>query len=95
MAIKTYSFKVVLEPDEDAEGKPAWHAYCAAFADIGAATSGRTKDVALKRINELVHMIVAELVEEGQPIPEAPAGEVEVAEISQEEPRIAIRMDAA
>jgi hypothetical protein len=35
-------------------------------------------------------MIVAELIEEEQSIPEGPAGEVEVAEISQEEPRIAI-----
>ena len=37
MAIKTYSFKVVLEPDEDAEGKLAWYAYCPALADIVAA----------------------------------------------------------
>jgi predicted RNase H-like HicB family nuclease len=90
MAIKTYSFKVVLEPDEDAEGNPAWHAYCPALVDIGAATSGRTRDEALKKINELVHMIVAELIEEGRSIPERPVGEVEVAEVSQEEPRIAI-----
>ena len=90
MAIKTYSFKVVLEPDEDAEGNPAWHAYCPALVHIGAATSGRTRDEALKKINELVHMIVAELIEEGRSIPEGPVGEVEVAEVSQEEPRIAI-----
>jgi predicted RNase H-like HicB family nuclease len=80
----------VLEPDEDAEGNPAWHAYCPALADIGAATSARTKDEALKNINEVVHMIVAELIEEGQSIHAGAAGDVQVAEISQEKPRIAI-----
>jgi predicted RNase H-like HicB family nuclease len=85
MAIKIYSFKVVLEPDEDVLGNPAWHAYCPALVDIGAATSGRTRDEALKNINEVLHMIVAELIEEGQSIPEGRIGEVEVAEISQEE----------
>jgi predicted RNase H-like HicB family nuclease len=90
MAIKTYSFKVVLEPDEDVLGNLAWYAYCPALVDIGAATSGRTRDEALKNINEVLHTIVAELIEEEQSIPEGSAGEVEVAEISQEEPRIAI-----
>jgi hypothetical protein len=28
--MKTYTFKVVVEPDEDALGNPAWHAYCPA-----------------------------------------------------------------
>jgi hypothetical protein len=37
-----------------------------------------------------MHAIIAELVEEGHPIPEMPAGEVEVTGISQEAPRIAI-----
>jgi hypothetical protein len=35
-------------------------------------------------------MIVEEFVEEGRPLPEGPAESVEVAEISQQEPRIAI-----
>jgi hypothetical protein len=26
--MKTYTFKVIVEPDEDAQGNPAWHAYC-------------------------------------------------------------------
>ena len=29
--MKTYSFKVVVEPDEDVLGNPAWHAYCPAL----------------------------------------------------------------
>ena len=80
--MKTYSFKVVVEPDEDAEGNPAWHAYCPALESIGGATSGRTREEALKNINEVVHMIVQEFVEDGKALPEGPDDVVEVAEIS-------------
>jgi predicted RNase H-like HicB family nuclease len=88
--MKTYSFKVVVEPDQDAAGNQAWYAYCPALQSIGAATSGRTKEEALKNINDVVHMIVQELVEDGQPLPEGPDDTVDVAEISQEAPRIAV-----
>ena len=89
-SMKTYSFKVVIEPDEDAQGNPAWHAYCPALVDLGAATSGRTKEEALKNINEVIRMIVQEFVEEGTPLPEGPSDSVDVVEISKEEPRIAV-----
>jgi predicted RNase H-like HicB family nuclease len=88
--MKTYTFKVVVEPDEDALGNPAWHAYCPALESIGAATSGRTRDEALKNIDEVVHMIVEESLEEGRPLPEGPADDVEVAEVSKDAPRIAV-----
>jgi predicted RNase H-like HicB family nuclease len=88
--MKTYTFKVVVEPDEDALGNPAWHAYCPALESIGAATSGRTRDEALKNINEVIHMIVEESLEEGRPLPEGTEDDVEVAEGSNETPRIAI-----
>jgi predicted RNase H-like HicB family nuclease len=88
--MKTYSFKVVVEPDEDASGGPAWHAYCPALESLGAASSGRTRDEALKNINEVIHMIVEEALEEGRALPEGPAGDVEVTEISEEAPRIAV-----
>ena len=88
--MKTYSFKVVVEPDEDAEGNPAWHAYCPTLESIGATVSGRTPEEALRNINEVVHMIVQEFVEEGKPLPEGPTESVHVAEISQKEPRIAV-----
>ena len=88
--MKTYSFKVVVEPDEDAAGNPAWYAYCPALESIGGATSGRTREEALKNINEVVHMIVQEFVEDGKPLPEGPDDAVEVAEISQEALRIAV-----
>ena len=88
--MKTYNFKVVVEPDVDAQGDPAWHAYCPALESVGGATSGRTKEEALNRINEVIHMIVQEFVEEGKALPEGPGDSVEVAVVSEEEPRIAV-----
>ena len=90
MAMKTYTFKVVVEPDEDATGNQAWFAYCPALETVGAATSGRSKEEALKNINDIVHMIVQEYVEEGKPLPEGPDDAVDVTEVSQEAPRIAV-----
>lgn len=63
--MKTYLFKVVLEPDDD-----LWAASCPALNHLGAATWGKTKEEALKHIHEVVQMIVEELAEDGEPIPE-------------------------
>ena len=71
--VKTYTFKVVVEPDED-----RWHAYCPALEQYGAATWGNTEEEALRHINEVVQMVVEELVEDGEPIPEGPQEEVTV-----------------
>lgn len=90
MAMKTYNFKVVIEPDVDFDGNPAWFAYCPALESIGGATSGRTPEEALQRINEVVRMIVDELIEEGKPLPEGPEDSVQVQEGSPKEPRIAV-----
>ena len=60
----TYTFKVVVEPDED-----RWRAYCPALEAQGAATWGHTREEALQHIREVLEMIVAELIEEGKPIP--------------------------
>jgi predicted RNase H-like HicB family nuclease len=88
--MKTYSFKVVLEPDEDAQGKPAWHARCPALEGLGAATSGRSREEALHRINEVVLMIAQEFIEEGKQLPAGPQDAVEIREVSPVEPRIAV-----
>ncbi len=88
--MKTYSFKVVVEPDEDAQGNSAWHAYCPALVSVGGATSGRTRDEALHNINEVVRMIVQEFIEEGKPLPEGPGDSTEIEEVSEEKPRIAV-----
>lgn len=88
--MRTYSFKVIVEPDEDASGNMVWFAYCPALESVGAATSGSTREEALKNINDVVHMIVQEFVEDGKPLPEGPGDAVDVMEISQEAPRIAV-----
>jgi len=50
MPLKTYNFKVVLEPDEDFEGNPSgWHAYCPALESLGGSTWGGTREEALKK----------------------------------------------
>lgn len=79
--MKTYTFKVVVEPDED-----RWHAHCPALSQHGAATWGRTREEALQHIHEVVRMVVDELNEDGVPIPEGPREEVEVSS----EPRVAV-----
>jgi len=88
--MKTYSFKVVVEPDEDAAGNAAWYAYCPALESVGGATSGRTREEALSKINEVIHMIVQEFKEEGKALPDGPKDSVAIEEVSQEEPRIAV-----
>ena len=71
--MKTYTFKVVVEPDED-----RWHAYCPALEQYGAATWGNTREEALKHIQEVVQMVIDELAEDGIPIPEGPRSDVQV-----------------
>jgi len=71
--MKTYTFKVVVEPDED-----RWHAHCPALEQYGAATWGNTHEEALKHIQEMVQMVIDELAEDGIPIPEGPRSDVQV-----------------
>ena len=70
---KTYTFKVVVEPDEG-----RGHAYCPALVEQGGATWGTTKEEALKNIEEVVKMVVESLVEHGEPVPDAPSDQVQV-----------------
>jgi predicted RNase H-like HicB family nuclease len=65
----TYTYGVVVEPDED-----AWHAYCPALQKHGAATWGVTRAEALQHIREVVAMVVAELIEDGETLPADEAG---------------------
>jgi predicted RNase H-like HicB family nuclease len=69
--MKTYTFKVVVEPDED-----RWQAYCPALEQYGAATWGNTPEEALKHIQEVVQMVIEELAEDGIAIPEGPRDDV-------------------
>jgi predicted RNase H-like HicB family nuclease len=62
--LTTYTFKVVVEPDGD-----AWYAYCPALKGYGAVTWGETRAEALRHVREVVEVVVAELVEDGEPLP--------------------------
>ena len=62
--MKTYTFKVVVEPDEG-----GYHAYCPVLRRFGAVTQGATPAEALKNINEVVQMIVDELQQDGIALP--------------------------
>lgn len=71
--MKTYLFKIVVEPDED-----RWTAYCPVLLPQGASTWGETKEEALKNIEEVVRMVVDSLREHGEPLPEGPIDAVQV-----------------
>jgi predicted RNase H-like HicB family nuclease len=71
--MKTYLFRVVIEPDDG-----RWRAYCPAPEEKGAATWGNTFEEALKNIREVVQMVVEEMLKDGEPIPEEPSGDVKV-----------------
>jgi predicted RNase H-like HicB family nuclease len=73
--MKTYTFKVIVEPDEG-----GYHAYCPALRQHGAVTQGATEEEALKNINEVVQMIVDELLEDGVPLPSGSTEDVEIFE---------------
>jgi predicted RNase H-like HicB family nuclease len=63
--MKSYVFRVALEPDED-----RWHARVPEIESRGAATWGRTREEALKNIQEVAQMVIEEMLEDGEPIPE-------------------------
>ncbi|HEU0021392.1 MAG TPA: type II toxin-antitoxin system HicB family antitoxin [Dehalococcoidia bacterium] len=74
-------FRVVVEPDED-----KWAVHCPALLKYAATSWGDTQEEALKNIQEVIQMIVQELTEDSDPIPEGPAEEVTVST----EPRVAV-----
>jgi predicted RNase H-like HicB family nuclease len=85
--MKTYNFRVVVEPDEDFDGNPSgWHAYCPVLERQGASTWGATEAEALKKLDDVVHMVVESMLEHGEPIPEQPGDQVLVTV----EPRVAV-----
>jgi predicted RNase H-like HicB family nuclease len=87
MDMKTYSFKVVVEPDEDFDRNPSgWHAYCPVLEQQGASTWGATEIEALKKINDVVHLVVESMLEHRETIPVEPADQVQVTV----EPRVAV-----
>ena len=68
--MKSYTFNVLVEPDED-----RWFARCPALEHRGGATWGHTREEALRNIEEVVRMVVESLTEHGEPIPSSPISE--------------------
>jgi predicted RNase H-like HicB family nuclease len=79
--MKTYTFNVIVEPDED-----RWYAECPLLVRQGAATWGYTREEALHNIEDVVRMVVESLIENGEPVPECPSDQVQVTI----EPRVAV-----
>jgi len=79
--MKTYLFRVVIEPDED-----RWFAYCPILEEKGVATWGYTKEEALKNLEEVLRMTIESMIEYGEEIPQEPEQEVQVFS----EPKVAI-----
>jgi predicted RNase H-like HicB family nuclease len=61
--MKTYIFRIELEPDEE-----GWRAFSPPLEGTGASTWGKTKEEALKNIQEVLSMIMEESIEGAQPI---------------------------
>ena len=62
--MKSFVFKVVIEPDED-----VWHARIPELESRGAATWGHTRDEALRNLQEVARVVIEELLDDGEPIP--------------------------
>ena len=65
--MKTYQFRVVVEPDED-----QWVAFCPALVKQGAATGGYSREEAFENIREVLAMVLESMIELGIPIPDEP-----------------------
>lgn len=64
--MKSYVFRVVLEPDQD-----VWRAFIPELEAKGAATWGNTKEEGLRNIHEAAQMVIEALLEDGEPLPRA------------------------
>jgi predicted RNase H-like HicB family nuclease len=70
--MKTYTFSVVIEPDED-----RWYAECPLLVRQGAATWGNTRKEVLTHMEDVVRIVVESLIEHGESIPEGSSDRVQ------------------
>jgi predicted RNase H-like HicB family nuclease len=61
----SYTFRVNLEPDDE-----GWRAFYPPLERIGASTWGKSREEAIRNLEEVLSMIVEEFKEEGRPLPE-------------------------
>jgi predicted RNase H-like HicB family nuclease len=62
--MKSYVFPVVVEPDED-----VWRAYVPDLEARGAATWGKSREEALRNIQEVAQLVIEQLLEDQEPLP--------------------------
>ena len=67
--MKTYRFRVELQPDGD-----GWFVRCSALERYGAATWGGTREQAHRHIKEVLAMVLESMLELGISVPEEPGG---------------------
>ena len=88
-SMKTYLFKIVLEQDEDFDGKASgWLATCPTLVEKGASAWGETQEEAVKNLREVLEMTLEGLLEDGESIPVNGNGDIQVLE----EPRVAVTL---
>jgi len=63
--MKSFVFKIALERDED-----VWHARVPELESHGAATWGTTRDEAFRNLQEVTRVVIEEMLQDGEPIPE-------------------------
>ncbi len=62
--MKSWVFRVVVEPDED-----AWRAWIPELEARGGATWGKTQEEALRNIHEVAQLVIESMLEDGEPLP--------------------------
>jgi len=62
--VRSWVFRVVIEPDED-----AWRASIPELESRGGATWGKTREEALRNIHEVAQMVIESMIEDGEPLP--------------------------
>lgn len=65
--MRSYVFKIVVEEDRHADGRPAFQAYCPDIEE--AVTWGDTREQAVERIHEALSLLVEVWREQGREIP--------------------------
>jgi antitoxin HicB len=67
VSVKSYVFKVVIEPDKFEDGREAWQAFCPALK--GCRTWGHTREEAMANIREAIDLYIQDFLEAGERIP--------------------------
>ena len=65
--MRSYVYRVVIEPDEQDDGTRAFHGYCPALP--GCHTWGHTPEEPRARIQEAVSLYVEDLIAAAEPVP--------------------------